>query len=160
LTIVLAMAVLASAAPAAAHARQVTVSGTEDRFFGVPASVIVAGRWTLIRGLPITGTFAFSGPGVTLAGPETVLVDGKIDANGNGRSWGEVTYTDVATGVTCSGIVQGPLTNGFITANVVALCSDGSVLKGTLRDTLTLPPGQVPPSEVRSTFTGELRFPR
>src|SRR5207247_5983025 len=111
------------------------------------------------RDLPLTGTFAFSGAGVTLAGPETQLVNARVDANGNGQSWGKVTYTDAATGATCRGIVQGPLTNGLITATVVAPCSDGSLLKGTLQDTLTLPHGQVPPSEVRSTFTGVLLIP-
>ena len=160
LTLALAAAVLPGATPARAQAQQVGVAGTEDRFFGVPASVSVADGWTQIRGLPITGTFAFSGPGVTLAGPETVLVDGKVDANGNGRSWGKVTYTDAATGVMCSGIVQGAITQGLITATVVAPCSDGALLTGTVQDTLTLPPGQVPPSEVRSTFTGVLLIPR
>ena len=160
LTVVLAMAVLPRAAPTLAQAQQVTVAGTEDRFFGVPDSIIVADGWTQIRGLPITGTFAFNGAGVTLAGPETVLVDGKVDVNGNGRSWGKATYADAATGVTCSGIVQGPITQGLITATVVAPCSDGSLLKGTVQDTLTLPPGQVPPSEVMSTFTGVLLIPR
>ena len=158
-TLALALALLPGAAPALARAQQVVVAGTDDRFFGVPASVIVADGWTQIRGLPLTGTFAFSGAGVTLAGAETQIVDAKMDANGDGRSWGHVTYTDVATGVTCTGIIQGPLTHGLITASVVAPCSNGGLLKGTLHDTLTLPPHQAPPSEVRSNFNGTLLIP-
>jgi len=69
-TLALALALLPGAAPALARAQQVVVAGTDDRFFGVPASVIVADGWTQIRGLPLTGTFAFSGAGVTLAGAE------------------------------------------------------------------------------------------
>src|SRR5438105_3694193 len=158
-TLALALALLPGAVPALARAQQVVVAGTDDRFFGVPASVVVADGWTQIRGLPLSGTFAFSGAAVTLAGSETQLVDAKVDANGDGRSWGHVTYTDAATGVTCTGIIQGLLIRGLITATVVAPCSDGGLLKGTLHDTLTLPPHQAPPREVRSNFNGTLLIP-
>ena len=58
-----------------------------------------------------------------------------------------VTYTDSAIGITCSGVREGKLTNYLITAKIVARCSDGSLLQGTLQDTLiNFPPGSPVPS--------------
>jgi hypothetical protein len=71
-----------------------------------------------------------------------------------------VTYTDSATGITCTGIRQGQLTNFLLTAKIVARCSDGSLLRGTLQDVeLIFPPGSPAPSEVISHFDGELLSP-
>jgi hypothetical protein len=159
LTTVLALALLPRAVPALAQAQRTALVGTEQRFFGVPARVWVADGLTQIRGLPLTGTFAYSGAGVTLAGPETQLANGILDAHGNGITWGVGTYTDAATGVTCTGPVRGKITNFLATLNVVAPCSDGALLKGTLQDIETFPPGQAPPIWVRSDFNGVLLRP-
>src|SRR5436190_1819955 len=101
-----------------------------------------------------TGTVLLAGSGVTDAAAMnriTYLLWGR--ASLAGRSARMLRRAAV---VPCPGIVQGPLTHGLITATVVALCSNGGVLKGTLHDTLTLPPHQAPPSEVRSNFNGTL----
>jgi len=147
------------AAPALARAQRTDLTGTDQRFFGAPARVWVADGLTQIRDLPQTGTFAFSGAGVTLAGAENDLVNGTLDASGNGHAWGTVSFTDAATGLTCSGISQGKITNALGTINVVAHCSNGAQLKGTLQDTETYPPGQAPPVWVKSDFTGVLLSP-
>lgn len=149
----------AFAAPGFAPAQRTPLTGSEQRYFGVPARVWVAGGLTQIRGLALTGTFAFSGESVTLAGSLAVLTNAVLDAYGNGITWGEVTYTDAASGVTCTGPVRGKITNGLAILSVVAPCSDGALLKGTLQDVETFPPGQVPPASVRSDFDGELLSP-
>jgi len=159
LILALALAILPSAAPALAQAQRTALTGTDQRFFGAPARVWAADGLTQVRGIPQTGTFAFSGAGVTLAGSETDTANGTLDADGNGHVWATVTFTDAATGVTCTGIAQGELTNALATNAVVARCSNGALLKGTLRDTETFPPGQAPPVWVKSDFTGELLNP-
>jgi hypothetical protein len=142
-----------------ARAQQTALQGTETRFFGAPDRVLVADGLTQIRGLKLTGSFTFSGAGITLSGSETASVNAVIDANGNGQTWGVVTYTDAATGVTCTGTVVGKITGGLGSLTLNALCSDRTHLKGTVQDTSTAPPGQVPPSSVMSTFNGELLSP-
>jgi hypothetical protein len=159
LAFALALAFLPSAAPALAQAQRTVLTGTDQRMFGPPARVWVADGLTQIRDLPQTGTFAFSGAGVTLAGPENDLVNGTLDAGGNGHAWGTVAFTDAASGVTCTGISQGEITNALGVNTVVAHCSNGALLKGTLRDTETFPPGQAPPASVKSDFTGVLLSP-
>ena len=52
--------------------------------------------------------------------PETALVNATLDANGNGHTWGVVTYTDAATGVTCTGTTRGKITNALATLTLVA----------------------------------------
>ncbi|MGI8914973.1 MAG: hypothetical protein ACR2JY_14515 [Chloroflexota bacterium] len=157
LTLALALAILPGAV--LAQAQRTVLTGTDQRFFGAPARVWVADGLTQVRGIPQTGTFAFSGAGVTLAGTENDLVNGTLDAGGNGHAWGMVSFTDTASGVTCSGISQGEITHGLAVNSVVAHCSDGAVLKGTLRDTEAYPAGQAPPTWVKSTFTGVLLSP-
>ena len=159
LTLAVAVAFLPGAVPALAQAQRTVLTGTDQRFFGAPARVWVADGLTQIRDLPQTGTFSFSGAGVTLAGPENDRVNGTLDASGNGHAWGTVTFTDSATGVTCSGISQGKITNGLGVIKVVAHCSNGALLRGTLQDTETYPPGQAPPIWVKSNFTGALLSP-
>ena len=153
--IVLTLALLLTVTTALAKAERTAVEGTEDIFIaGAPGRVWEADGWVQQRDIPFTGTFDFG----ELKGTETQLVNAKLNpATGEGHVWGTVTYTDSATGITCSGIRQGQLTNFLLTAKVVARCSDGSLLNGTLQDVqLIFPPGSPAPSEVISHFDGEL----
>jgi hypothetical protein len=153
-----ALALLLMITPVLAKAERTTLSGTEHMFFGAPGSVSTSDGWVQLRNIPLTGTFDFG----TLQGTETQLVNAKLDpVTGNGIVWGEVTYTDSATGITCSGVREGKLTNYLITARIVARCSDGSLLQGTLQDTSVIfPPGSPVPGQVYSDFEGELLSPR
>ena len=152
--IALTMALLGAATPARADAERTAVAGTEHMYFGAPGRVWVADGWLQLRDVPLTGTFNFG----SLQGDETQLVNARLDpATGDGVVWGEVTYTDSATGSTCSGVRQGTLDDYLITARITATCSDGSLLQGTLQDTsVVFPPGAPFPSEVYSDFDGEL----
>jgi hypothetical protein len=151
------LALLLTTTTVFAKAERTALSGTEHMFFGAPGSVSVAGSWVQLRDVPLTGTFNFG----ALQGTETQLVNAKLDpATGNGIVWGTVTYTDSVTGITCSGVREGKLTNYLITAKIVARCSDGSLLRGTLQDTSVIfPPGSPLPGEVYSDFNGELLSP-
>jgi hypothetical protein len=93
-----------------------------------------------------------------ISGTQTQLVNARLNpVTGEGRVWGVVEYTVSATGITCSGIIEARLTNLLRTAKVVAPCSDGSLLRGTIQDVeLIFPPGSPAPSEVISEFHGEL----
>jgi hypothetical protein len=143
--------------PALAQAQRTDVAGTEHMFFGIPGSVSVSGKLVQLRDIPLTGTFDFG----ILQGDETQLVNARLDpVTGNGIVWGTVTYTDSATGITCTGVREGKLTNYLITAKINARCSDGSLLQGTLQDTSVIfPPGSPIPNEVHSEFRGELLSP-
>ena len=155
--VVLLLALL-TATTASARAERTGLSGTEHNFIaGAPAQVWEADGWVQQRGVPLTGTFDFG----AMKGTETQLDNAKLNpATGEGHIWGTVTYTDSATGITCSGIRQGQLTDFLLTAKIVAPCSDGSLLKGTLQDVqLIFPPGSPAPSEVISNFDGELLSP-
>jgi hypothetical protein len=148
------VALLIAASPARAEAQRTAISGTEHMFFGAPGRAWVADDLVQLRDIPLTGTFDFG----TLEGTETQVVNARLDPiTGDGIVWGTVTYTDSATGVTCSGVRQGSLDNYLITARIVAQCSDGSQLRGTLQDTSVIfPLGAPTPSEVYSDFDGEL----
>jgi hypothetical protein len=149
-----------SIAATQARAERTALTGTEQRFFGVPDRVWAADGLTQIRGLQLSGHFAFSGAGITLAGEETQVSNATLDAAaGHGHTWGVVTYTDAATGVTCTGPVVGEIKNFLATLTVVAPCSDGTLLKGTVQDKSTDPPGQAPPVSVMSDFNGVLLSP-
>lgn len=143
--------------PAFAKAERTALTGTEHMIFGAPGSVFLSGGWVQLRDVSLTGTFDFG----TLQGSETQLVNARLDpVTGDGVVWGTVTYTDSATGITCSGVREGKLTNYLITAKITARCSDGSLLQGTLQDTSVIfAPGAPTPSEVYSDFTGELLSP-
>ena len=156
--IALTLAVLLLATPALAKAQRTALAGAEHMFFGVPGSVQISGGWVQLRDVPLTGSFDFG----TLQGTETQLVNARLDpVTGNGVVWGVVTYSDSATGITCSGVREGKLTNYLITAKIVATCSDGSLLQGTLQDTSAIfPPGSPVPGEVYSDFNGELLSPQ
>ena len=156
--VVLLLALLLTPATAFAQAERTALSGTEDNFgAGAPALMWQADGWVQQRDVPFTGTFDFG----AMKGTEKQLVNAKLNpATGEGRVWGTVTYTDSATGITCSGIRQGQLTNLLLTATIVARCSDGSLLSGTVQDVqLIFPPGSPAPSEVISHFAGELLSP-
>ena len=151
------LALLLTTTTVFAKAERTVISGTEHMFFGPPGSASPSGGWVQLRDVPLTGTFDFD----ALQGSETQLVNAKLDpVTGNGIVWGTVTYTDSATGMTCSGVRVGKLTNYLITAKINARCSDGSLLQGTLQDTSVLfPPGSPVPGEVYSEFHGELLRP-
>lgn len=152
--IVLLMALLTTTTPAFARVQRTTVTGTEHMYFGAPGRTWTSGPWVHLRDLPLTGTFDFG----TFEGNETQLVNARLDPlTGNGIVWGTVTYTDSANGITCSGVRLGTLSNYLITARIVASCSDGSYLRGTLQDTSVIfPPGAPIPGEVLSDFSGTL----
>ena len=153
--IIFTLALLLTATTAFAKAERTVLSGTEHMFLtGAPAQVWVANGWVQQRDVPLTGTFDFG----VMKGTETQLANAKLDpVTGEGHVWGVVTYTDTATGITCSGIREGKLTNFMLTAKIVARCSDGSLLKGTLQDiVINFPPGSPAPSDVISEFNGEL----
>jgi hypothetical protein len=152
------LALLLMITPALAKSGRTALTGTEHMVFGMPGSVSTSDGWVQLRNIPLTGTFDFG----VLQGTETQLVNAKLDpVTGNGIVWGEVTYVDSATGITCSGVREGKLSNYFITAKIIVRCSDGSLLKGTLQDTSVIfPPGSPVPGEVYSEFNGELLSPR
>jgi hypothetical protein len=146
---------LLTVTPAFANAGWTSLDGTEHvSNTGAPARAWGADEWIQLRDVPFAGTFDYG----TISGTQTQLVNARLNpATGEGRVWGVVEYTISATGITCSGIIEARLTNLFRTAKVVAPCSDGSLLKGTIQDIeLIFPPGSPAPSEVISEFHGEL----
>lgn len=151
------LALLLTTTTVFAKAERTTISGTEHMFFGPPGSVSASGGWVQLRDVPLTGSFDFG----VLQGSETQLVNAKLDpVTGNGIVWGTVSYTDSATGITCSGVREGKLINYLITARINARCSDGSLLQGMLQDTSVIfPPGSPVPGEVYSELNGELLTP-
>ena len=132
ISIVLALTLLLSVSTALAKAERTALEGIEDIFgVGAPGRMWEADGWIQQRDVPFSGIFDFG----TLSGTETQLVNARLNpVTGEGRVWGVVTYTDSSTGVTCTGILEARLTNFLRTAKVVAPCSDGSLLKGTVRD--------------------------
>ena len=156
--IVILLASLLTVRTALAKADRISLEGTEDVFIaGAPGRAWEADEWVQLRDVPFAGTFNFG----TVNGTETQLVNARLNpVTGEGRVWGVVTYTDSSTGITCTGILEAKLTNFLRTAKVVAPCSDGSLLKGTIQDIeLIFPPGSPAPSEVISHFNGELLSP-
>jgi len=155
--IALALALLLNATTVAAKAERTVLVGTEHMYFGMPGRVWLANGMVQQRDVPLTGTFDFG----RLKGTETQLGNATLDpVTGNGHVWGAVTYIDSAAGITCSGTRQGKIINFLISAEIVARCSDGSLLKGTLKDvSIVVPPGSPVPTEVYSDFNGELLVP-
>jgi len=150
LPIVLALSVMLGATPTFAQAQRTVLDGTEHKFFGVPERTWSAGPWVIHANQTLPGTFAFG----ALAGTLVWVANDQIDfSTGNGHVWGKVNYTDTASGVTCSGSVEGKITAFFLTANIVAPCSDGSLMQGTLQDTFNNG------VEILSNFHGELLSP-
>jgi hypothetical protein len=159
LAIGLALALLPLAGSAVARAERVAVSGESRLVFGTPARVWVADGWTHFRGFPLTGSFAYRGDGVTLAGTFERLDNATFNAAGQGRVWGVATFRDAATGVTCTGPSPGSLTQMLFAGTVVARCSDGALLTGTIRDTGPLTDGAGQVIGVVEVFRGVLLTP-
>ena len=155
--IVLALALLLNATIVLAKAERTALAGPEHMYFGIPGRVWLADGLVQQREVPLTGSFDFG----ILKGTETQLGNATLDpVTGNGHVWGTVTYTDSATGITCSGTRQGKVINFLVSAEIVARCSDGSLLKGTLQDvSIVVPPGSPVPTEVYSDFSGQLLSP-
>ncbi len=150
LSIVLALLVVLGATPALARAHRTVLDGTETKNFGPAQRVWTAGPWDFHRDATLVGTFDFG----ALKGTMVWVATDRFDfSTGNGRVWGKVTYTDTASGVVCAGTGQGPVTGFFLTAHIVAKCSDGSIMKGTLQDVSNDLVG------LHSTFHGELLTP-
>ncbi len=149
-SLALALALLPGVMPALAQAQRTVLDGTETKTFGVPERTWTAGPWEFHANNTLLGTFDFGALKGTMVWVATDRFDFSI---GNGRVWGKVIYTDTASGVVCSGTGQGPVTGFFLTAHIVAKCSDGSILKGTLQDVSNDLVG------LHSTFHGELLTP-
>jgi hypothetical protein len=156
LTTALGLALASTAIPTLAKTERIHLAGTEQNFFsGPPAQQWTSGRWTQLRGVPLTGSFTFRGAGITLAGSETQVTNAKLDfATGEGNVWGVVTYTDTATGLTCTGQRIGKLTHFLMTGTVDTRCSNSAHLRGSLHDTFA-----IPGDHVNSNFLGELLSP-
>ena len=150
LSLMLALSVLLGTTPAFARAQRIPLDGTETKNFGPAERVWTAGPWEFHRDSTLYGVFDFGALKGTLVWVATDRFDFAV---GNGRVWGKVTYTDTASGVVCAGTGQGPVTGYFLTAHIVAQCSDGSHLKGTLQDVYNDLVG------LHSTFHGELLVP-
>ena len=151
LPIAAALALLPSAAPAHAQAQRTALAGTETESFDFSTitRTWAAGPFTLDRDNSISGTFNFG----ALAGTMTAVFNDRFDGStGDGHVWGTWTYT-ATSGLVCSGQGNGKTTGFFLTAQIVALCSDGSLLRGT-EQTVSFSF-----DEVVSTFQGELLTP-
>jgi hypothetical protein len=155
--VILALALLLNATIVSAKAERTILAGTEHMYFDMPDRVWLADGMVQQRDVPLTATFDFG----ILKGTETQLGNATLDpVTGSGHVWGTVTYTDSATGITCSGTRQGKIINFLISAQIFARCSDGSLLKGILQDVnIVVPPGSPVPTEVHSDFNGELLRP-
>ena len=115
------------------------ISGEETIYFaaGTDYREWSSGRWLHEKYARGTGTFAFIGDGVSLSGTVSRRDIVKADADGNGRVQGVITYTyvDKGTEVTCQGPSKGVLTEWEIAGSVLAHCSDGSTLHGSIQGT-------------------------
>jgi hypothetical protein len=148
---------LHSDVPAAAEHTQSTVTalnGSEQRFFNPPTSHWVSNGLIQVRGVRLTGTFSSSGSGVTPAGTLIEYTNASLDATNNGYTWGTVTYTDKATGLQCTGTVNGRITDAPGTLAIVTQCRNGAMLVGTVHDASTEPANVAPPVSVKSNFDG------
>ena len=150
LPLALALSVMLGTTPAFAKAQRTALDGTEQKFFGTPERTIYAGPWEIHRNSTLYGTFDFGALKGTLV---WVATDQFNFPTTNGRVRGKVSYTDTASGVICTGTADGKITAFFLTANIVAPCSDGSLMRGTLQDTSNNG------VEIFSTFHGELLTP-
>ena len=130
LLLAVALASIVLAAPARAAQRTV-LAGTDFKVFGPSGPISFDGPWAMWD-VPLTGTFNFG----ALAGTEAWRSDVKLDfATGIGFVSGKVTFTDAATGLTCSGSFEGKVANYLLGPAHFALpCSDGSLLTGTMQD--------------------------
>ena len=150
LPIAVALALLPSAAPALAQAQRTPLAGVEiEAFdFSTVSRLKGAGPWLFGRDLTLSGTFDYG----ALAGTVIDVDNVRNDPTGAGQVWGTRTYT-ATSGLVCSGHFSGKITGFFLNAQIVAPCSDGSLLQGTLQtvsnDFVVL----------TNTFQGELLSP-
>ncbi len=150
LPIALALALLPSAAPALAQAQRTPLAGVENETFDYNTvnHFRGAGPWLLAQDLTLSGTFNYG----ALAGTVMEVDNVRNDPTGDGQVSGTRTYI-ATSGLVCSGHVSGKLTGFFLTGQIVAPCSDGSLLRGTLQ---TVSNDFV---VVTNTFQGELLSP-
>jgi hypothetical protein len=150
LPVVLALSVMLGATPAFARAQRIPLDGTETKNFGPAERVLTPGPWTIHQNATLYGTFDFT----ALAGTLVWVASDRFDFSvGNGFVWGKVAYTDTLSGVVCAGSAEGKVTGFLLTAHIVAKCSDGSIMQGTLQDVYNDLVG------LHSTFHGELLIP-
>jgi hypothetical protein len=151
-SLALVLTLLPSASPALARAQRTALEGTETKFFHPETldRTIIAGPWEIHIGQTVTGVFDFGALAGTLVWEATDRID---FSTGNGQVRGKVSYTDIASEVTCTGNAVGKITSFLLTAKIVAQCSDGSKLQGTLQDTSNNG------VQINSTFHGELLSP-
>jgi len=150
-SVALALALLPGVMPALAQAQRTALSGTEVKAFnfGTVSCAWDAGPWHLDQDITATGTFNFG----ALKSTVVWVANDRLElSSGDGRVWGKITYT-ADNGVTCQGTGGGKLTGYLLNAQIVAPCSDGSLLKGTLQDVSNDLIG------LHSTFEGELLTP-
>jgi len=83
----------------------------------------------------------------------------RADADGNGSVQGVVTLVDADTGLTCQGPSNGKLSGWALEASVLAHCSDGSTLHGSLQDTGVIFDSEGNVIGVISAFSGALLVP-
>ncbi len=150
---------LVLSAPGRGQGQVISLTGSEQRFFGPSASVWQSNGWAVVQGTRLHGNFAYTGSGVTLAGTLTAYVNASLDANSGGYTWGRVTYTDTATHMTCSGSVNGKITNALGTLAVVTYCRTGAMLVGHVQDFESYPKNTAPPQWIKGNFDGVLISP-
>ena len=136
------------------------VSGSQTVLFtGTGYRLWSSDGWTHTKYYSGAGTFAFSGDGVSLSGTVSRRDITKADADGNGSVEGVVTYVNANDGVTCQGPSNGKLTNWALAASVLAHCSDGSTLHGSLQDTGVVFDDQGNVIGLTTDFSGTLHIP-
>jgi hypothetical protein len=154
LPLAVVLALLPSAAPAHAQAQRIPLAGTDTETFDFStiSRTWAAGPFTLDRDNSISGTFNFG----ALAGTVTAVFNDRFDGStGDGHVWGTWTYT-ATSGLVCSGQGNGKTRGFFLTAQIVAPCSDGSLLRGT-EQTVSFNFDEV--VSTVQTFQGELLIP-
>jgi hypothetical protein len=151
LPIAVALALLPSVAPAHAQAQRTALAGTEIETFDYDTVTRLrgAGPWAIGNDLTLSGTFDYG----ALHGTVYDVVNTRLNfPSGDGQVWGTRTYT-ASNGVVCSGQVSGKTTGFLLSEQIVAPCSDGSLLQGTVQTVSN------DFNVVVSTFQGELLSP-
>jgi len=131
LPIAVALALLPSVAPAHAQAQRTPLGGTETETFDYDtvSRLWNAGPWSIGQNLTLSGTFDYG----ALHGNVHDDVSTRLTfPSGDGQVWGTRTYA-ASNGVVCSAQVSGKTTGFMLTEQIVAPCSDGSLLRGTLQ---------------------------
>jgi len=131
LPMAVALALLPSAAAAHAQAQRTALAGTETETFDYDtvSRLWQAGPWSIGQGLTLSGTFDYG----ALHGTVYDVVNTRLSfPSGDGQVWGTRTYS-ASNGVVCSGQVSGKTTGFLLNEQIVAPCSDGSLLQGTLQ---------------------------